>query len=348
MENQLDNTIAFEKSDSTWIKIENPSPEVLTTDRAFIVKNKIKELKDLGRDPENPDLWPEDFKWGVDMAREYVNKLRLQLGLPEVDKEFMLVALMEDSDYRFVTSDNSGISGGAYSIGLDEVLIRDASQLGIDLKIEEVVHELVHKWIDLKVITKGKRFANTARTGLSISRYDQENSQKKNKFYGLNELGNYYFQSKFWEQIDGNIPETVKKSIERRKANISRERVPAHYLGVKSIYVDFDFDIYPDCMRYSSNDELLRPASIQNQLITELDEVCSTEEGKTFGQWLLESKVNPQHKIHLKNMVVGKLGGEFWKQLSNFGTNPKDPHDLKDTLVELQSIRSNLFDNRNI
>lgn len=278
-------------------------------------------------------------------AKSFVNWLRGQVGLPDIP---------EDETQPMVVSNS----------GMIEVLKRDGAlyrpQIGISVVEEDggsllegmrVVHELIHKYIELhvtaaKVSKRGGIRSGLARAGLLVEKTKRRGGELRPTGRLLNELPNYYF-SQWWASEELNThANNWPVEIQARDRNLET-------LGLKMGQWHEFTNTLPTQrkirkFRLLTDNLIPANASVDNEkkqlvisawavfveLASNLSQLIQEVEGKPLMFALLEAKINPRKQQKIKKAIDSRLGNGFYRKLKQADYPEID--DAIELLVQVQ------------
>lgn len=297
---------------------------------------------------------------GIDLARNSINDLRKKLGLPPVPPEDMKILILNPEDYNQL---DIALTGGqqtgslGFSIpGLDSVIIKDTDTLPDYIQASNIYHELTHRWLEREAFVfssdnKGSgqyrnRILITPRRAGVTTRV-KERGQDVHVGAMLNELGSFYIQKLFIDNLEGQGMFT--EELRTREQQLTR------YINKPGFTENGDtisFAVSIEGQRYDirldkanlhfnkQNDARLQKSSyaVDAQIASDLIKLCGTVDfnGRelSVGDLLIEAKVNPMVVNTLQAAIDRHMGKGFYRRLSDTDNNSLNPYKL---LSEIQS-----------
>lgn len=289
-------------------KIESSERKAL---ELYLDRGRAVEVRMMQGFEEN--VWGEQV---VGRARQYVNQLRLLVGLREVPLEKMMARfsprdLLEAKGTKAMYSPLSGQvylpehEGGLFEVG-------------------SAVHEWIHKFLDLHVAvaqndSSGINYRSFARTGLSVSRY---NSREKGRLIGnfVNELPNYYFQEMYMRQELLSHPDIWKDESQFREA-VCRKLNKREGDWIVASLLNSEIKLWTGHIYKGT----IQGEDIENphineyflffELASDLALLCNNVDGDPLMLAMLKAKVDPKKQEAVRKVIDSKMGNGYYRRL---------------------------------
>jgi hypothetical protein len=330
-----------------WVK--SGASEKKSERKRKMALEKVRNEIEYGEGNKREEIAPTERQVQIfDKAKDYVNKLREELGMPIIDKnEMEMVIVAKQSDDKH---------DGYYCLSSGRVVIfNDGSDLWM---AEKMVHELIHKYIDIHIgLTKPHYIELTKRNywgmkyprnGLRIDKSEVVNGERipiKSEIGDmLNELPNYYFQARFAREcLKGKDPFWNEERIRYKRflANMKwedddwKKRVITSVTGKEyKIRMSAEYSL-----PYKKDKTELDVKFGMSKSYIELADSLNLAVGKvgnnSLMMALLEAKSDPRKQQEIAAAVDMKMGKGFYRRLKNM--KYEDGDDFLQLLVDVQA-----------
>ncbi|MEK7525129.1 MAG: hypothetical protein AAB548_02035 [Patescibacteria group bacterium] len=341
------------------ITIDNPYSIILDKGREVKPKDVSELLKkkhglnsyvnvELKKRTETQHL-SEGLIYAQDRAKDLISRIRLEIGLPAIEKNDMMCVYYTDTEFdqeMFTTAlifgfyDADGVSDPA--LIADIVRMRDYPSYVV---ASLAAHELIHRFIDLNVNMYQERQipgnsnqkelkTDFVRGGLVIKDAKSRNTKREL----LSELGNFYVQACFLREMIGDTNPLIKNEMSDREDRVRAEFGDGIHVSTvitlasgKKVHIVFGRDkLHPSKEKILFNVR----ATMMMQLADDINHLCGDVDGMPFMNLVLKAKADPKHLTRIKRIIDEKIGNGFFDKLSK--TNYKGEGDFEDLLVEVQ------------
>lgn len=304
--------------------------KLITPKELKLIKNAVAEdSSEYKRKMESAHEQPSPRdKEILERAKYYINWLRSRIGLPPVPTEEMEVTLIPENLSDELLGKH--VAGEYHTPGGTITTINFKDDL---LYASCVVHELIHKYIDLHVGVSDKKDGNfeysEPRSGLSVTDKSKPAEMQRQGVL-LNELPNYYYQFQ-WMILEMKNHEStwIKNEMEQQRIlddlNISDKqwvKVLRKEDEVR-LWSGYFFPGTVEVFKELNNSVRFSPPLYYMELATNLTWLVNEVNGKPLMEALLEAKADPKKQQAIKEALDGRIRDGFYHQLkqTKFGNS---------------------------